>query len=94
VINEDVTAIVIDGIPVPTTAISATAFVSLIVMLVLFGYLVPRWMHNERVRDKDKQIDYLTIALDKRDDQVEKLLDQGQLVLDLLDEIKEEAQRR
>lgn len=91
---QDVTAIVIDGIPVPTTAVSATAFVSLIVMLVLFGYLVPRWMHNERVKDKDKQIDYLTTALDKRDDQVEKLLDQGQLVLDLLDEIKEEAQRR
>lgn len=86
--------IVIDGVPVPTTAISATAFVSLIVLLVLFGYLVPRWMHNERVKDKDKQIDYLTTALDKRDAQVEKLLDQGQLVLDLLDEIKEEAQRR
>lgn len=86
--------IVIDGVPIPTTAISATAFVSLIVMLVLFGYLVPRWMHNERVKDKDKQIDYLTTALDKRDDQVEKLLDQGQLVLDLLDEIKEEAQRK
>jgi hypothetical protein len=86
--------VVIDGVPIPTTAISATAFVSLIVMLVLFGYLVPRWMHNERVKDKDKQIDYLTTALDKRDDQVEKLLDQGQLVLDLLDEIKEEAQRR
>lgn len=86
--------VVIDGMPIPTTAISATAFVSLIVMLVLFGYLVPRWMHNERVKDKDKQIDYLTTALDKRDDQVEKLLDQGQLVLDLLDEIKEEAQRR
>lgn len=86
--------LVIDGMPIPTTAISATAFVSLIVLLVLFGYLVPRWMHNERVQDKDKQIDYLTAALDKRDDQVEKLLDQGQLVLDLLDEIKEEAQRR
>lgn len=87
-------AVIIDGVPVPTTAISATAFVSLIVLLVLFGYLVPRWLHNERMKDKDKQIDFLTTALDKRDDQVDKLLTQGQLVLDLLDEIKEEAQRR
>lgn len=87
-------AVVIDGVPVPTTAISATAFVSLIVLLVLFGYLVPRWLHNERMKDKDKQIDYLTSALDKRDDQVDKLIGGQQLVLDLLDEIKEEAQRR
>lgn len=87
-------AVLIDGVPIPTTAISATAFVSLIVLLVLFGYLVPRYLHNERMQDKNKQIDYLTAALDKRDDQVEKLLGQGQLVLDLLDEIKEEAQRR
>lgn len=87
-------AVIIDGVPVPTTAISATAFVSLIVLLVLFGYLVPRWLHNERMKDKDKQIDFLTTALDKRDDQVDKLLTQGQLVIDLLDEIKEEAQRR
>ena len=87
-------AVLIDGVPIPTTAISATAFVSLIVLLVLFGYLVPRYLHNERMQDKNKQIDYLTAALDKRDDQVEKLLEQGQLVIDLLDEIKEEAQRR
>lgn len=87
-------AIVIDGVPVPTTAVSATAFVSLIVLLVLFGYLVPRWLHNERMKDKDKQIDFLTSALDKRDDQVDKLLTQGQLIVDLLDDIKEEAQRR
>ncbi len=87
-------AIVIDGVPVPTTAISATAFVSLIVLLVLFGYLVPRWLHKERMQDKDKQIDFLTTALDKRDDQVDKLLTQGQLIVDLLEELKEEAQQR
>jgi hypothetical protein len=84
---------VIDGVPIPGTALSATAFVSLIVLLVLFGYLVPRWLHNERMKDKDKQIDFLTSALDKRDDQVDKLLGQGQLIIDLLDEIKEEAKR-
>jgi hypothetical protein len=87
-------AVIIDGVPVPTTAVSATAFVSLIVLLVLFGYLVPRWLHNERMKDKDKQIDFLASALDKRDDQVDKLLTQGQLIVDLLDDIKEEAQRR
>lgn len=86
-------AVVIDGVPIPGTALSATAFVSLIVLLVLFGYLVPRWLHNERMKDKDKQIDFLTSALDKRDDQVDKLLGQGQLIIDLLDEIKEEAKR-
>lgn len=84
---------VIDGVPIPTTALSATAFVSLIVMLVLFGYLVPRWLHNERVNDKTSQINYLQTALDKRDAQVDRLLEQGQLMLDLLEDIKAEAQR-
>lgn len=84
---------VIDGVPVPTTALSATAFVSLIVMLVLFGYLVPRWLHNERMTDKNSQITYLQTALDKRDAQVDRLLEQGQLMVDLLEDIKAEAQR-
>lgn len=87
------TQFVIDGVPIPTTALSATAFVSLIVMLVLFGYLVPRWLHNERVNDKTSQINYLQAALDKRDAQVDRLLEQGQLMLDLLEDIKAEAQR-
>lgn len=90
----ELTSVVIDGVPVPTTAVSATALVSLIVLLVLFGFLVPRRVMNERMRDKDKQIDYLTAALDKRDGQVDTLLNQGQLILDLLDEIKAEAKRR
>lgn len=86
--------IVIDGVPIPTTALSATAFVSLIVLLVLFGYLVPRWLHNERVNDKASQVSYLQTALDRRDDQVDKLLEQGELIISLLDELKEEARRR
>lgn len=85
--------VAIDGVPIPTTALSATAFVSLIVLLVLFGYLVPRWLHNERVRDKNDQISYLQTALDKRDSQVDKLLEQGQLTIDLLEDIKAEAKR-
>lgn len=92
--TQPVVALNVEGLPIPTTAISATALVSLIVLLVLFGYLVPRWLHNERMRDKDTQITYLQTALDRRDEQVGKLLEQGLMIIDLLEEIKSEAKRQ
>lgn len=72
----------------------AKGLVSLIVLLVLLGILVPRWIHKERVNDKDQQIKYLQAALDKRDEQVDSLLDGHNLVVQLLQSIKQEAERR
>ena len=62
--------------------------VSVFVMLVLFGGLIPRWIHNQRVGDRDKEIDLLRKMLDKRDTQFDKLVRQGELIVKLLEDIK------
>lgn len=74
--------------------LSAAAIAGLAIMLVLLGGLIPRWMHKERVSDKDRQISYLQAALDKRDEQVDKLVEKDQTVIQLLEGLKAEAERR
>lgn len=60
----------------------------LIVMVVVFGFLVPRWTVNRWLRDRDEQIAYHKAMLDKRDEQFVTLLQQGELTVRLLEEIK------
>ena len=74
--------------------IGAGALVSLTVLLVLLGVLVPRSQHKERIADKDRQIAALQTALDKRDEQVDKLLQNDHVVIELLRSLKREAERR
>jgi hypothetical protein len=64
-------------------AIAATA-----VLLILTGALVPRWIFNRIINDKDKLIDRLTRALDKRDEQFDILIKQGELSVRLLEDLK------
>lgn len=68
--------------------------VGAVVLAVLTGLLIPRWTHKERMNDKDAQIRYLQAALDKRDEQVGRLLDQGETSVHLLEDIKATAERR
>lgn len=72
----------------------AAALVSFFTMLIALGGLIPRWTHKERMTDKDRQISYLQAALDKRDEQLERLIDKDNLVLQLITSIKREAERR
>ncbi len=62
--------------------------VSMFVMLVFLGGLVPRWIHNERIKDKNQLIDKLTQALDKRDEQFDTLLKQNEISTAALEELK------
>lgn len=62
--------------------------VSVIVMLVVLGFLIPRWTVNRWLKDRDEQITYHKSMLDKRDEQIAKLLHQGELTVRLLEEIK------
>jgi Flp pilus assembly protein TadB len=68
--------------------------VALTVAAIISGLLVPRWVHRERITDKDRQITALQAALDKRDDQVTRLAASGELTVRLLEDIKREAARR
>lgn len=65
----------------------------LIVTVVVFGFLVPRWTVNRWLKDRDDQIKYLHSMVDKRDEQFDKLLTQGELNTRLLEDLKEAASK-
>lgn len=86
---------VFEGIPAAVLKdVGATALVSFSVLLVLLGGLIPRWQHKERIADKDRQIAAQQAALDKRDEQLERLIENDGIVIELLRSIKREAERR
>lgn len=71
-----------------------------VVALVLTGRLVPRSVHEDRVRDKAEQVTYLqqTLAVRDeqvrvRDEQVQKLLPNSDLTIQLLQGLAREAGR-
>lgn len=88
---------------VPLSAVldrSGWAAVALIVLAVVAGRLVPRSVHEDRVRDKTDQIAYLQETLRVRDEQVrvrdeqvQRLLTQSDLTVALLQALAREAHR-
>lgn len=73
---------------IPIIEYGPETLVGILVLLIATGQLIPRWTHKERVRDKDELIEKLQGALDKRDEQFDKLYTQGVLMLKLLEDIK------
>lgn len=74
--------------------------VALVVLLILGGRLITRAAHEDRVHDKDAQIEYLRETLKSRDEelqvrgqQVDKLLTQSDLTVQLLQSLAREAGR-
>jgi len=60
---------------------------TLIVLAVCFGFLIPRWTFNRIVRDLEKQrSEWRAIAL--------KLMGTGEVAVKALEEIKEEAAKK
>lgn len=83
-----------DGIPITALGdIGASTLLVLAVLLLFMGGLIPRWMHKERIADKDARINYLQTALDKRDEQVTTLINGHEMIIQLLQSIKDEAER-
>lgn len=70
-----------------------TSLLAAFVLLVFLGGLIPRWIHNQRIKDKDEQIVSLKAALDKRDEQFETLFKSNELIIRLLEDIKQQAAR-
>lgn len=60
----------------------------------MLGRLVPRWIHNQRVNDRDEQIKLLLTMLDKRDAQFEKLVEQNEITVKLLEDLKRASAER
>lgn len=77
----------------PWTDLSAAGLLSLTVLLIVFGYLIPRWTHTQRIADKDKQIALFEKMLEKRDEQVGRLIEQNEVIVKLLEDIKSASGR-
>lgn len=77
----------------PYSDLTPWGIVTVMVLMIAVGYLVPRWMHNQRMKDKDLTITYLQGALDKRDDQVGTLIKQNEVIIKLLEDIKASGRR-
>jgi hypothetical protein len=67
--------------------------VGICVLLIIFGGLIPRWTHTQRIKDKDELIKRLTAALDHRDAQFDTLTGQWGTIVKLLEDIKKAGDR-
>jgi hypothetical protein len=81
---------VIDGMPILTT-VGPWGLVSMFFILVFLGGLIPRWTHNQRVNDKEQTITYLESMVAKRDEQFDKLIENAEITVRLLEDIKRAA---
>lgn len=61
----------------------------LIVLMICFGLLIPRWSHVQRINDYKEQIKLLREIVQRRDRQLLLLLQPGQVAVKMLEEIKE-----
>jgi len=68
-----------------------SSLVALFVIAIALGYLVPRWMHIQRIKDKDELIANLRKALDKRDEQFDKLIASVEVAVRTIEELKTQA---
>lgn len=85
----------IGGIPVAQlVTLGPWHIVTLTVLLVLFGVLVPRWLHQQRIQDRDKHIALLERTLEKREEQFTQLIKNDELVIKLLEDLREASKRQ
>lgn len=85
-------------IPPGVTDLGLGGLVAMGLLLIFFGKLIPRSVHEDRVGDlkaqlteKDATITYLQTALDKRDAQVDKMLSDAQISTRAIESIQREA---
>lgn len=72
----------------------AGGMLSLLYWLLATGRLIPRRYYEERVADKDKQIDLLSKTVDVKDDQLGKALSTGETSVKILESIEQLARDR
>lgn len=92
-----------DWLGIPATVLadrSGWAIAGVFVLLMAFGRLIARSVHEDRIKDKDDQIASLRETLTVRDEQVRvrdeqttKLLAQSDLTVQLLQSLAKEAGR-
>lgn len=83
---------VADEILIPQLAnIGPWGLITLFVLAVFFGYLIPRWTHKQRISDKEDEIKFLRETLGKKDEQLQTAINNNELVVKALEDIKRRA---
>jgi hypothetical protein len=80
--------------PMEWAEIGPWGLVTIFVLFVGTGLLIPRWTFSKILRDKDTIIELQQKALDKRDEQFNTLAEQNKLTIVLLQDIKRMGQVR
>lgn len=60
----------------PLGSIGATGILALVVLLIVRGGIIPRSTHEDRMKDKDNQIDYYRTALSRETKRNDELVHQ------------------
>ena len=72
----------------PENLSSPAILLGLVVVAIVFGGLMPRWLHKQIVADKDKETDSWKAIAHKVIDQNAELLEQSKTSLHIGEEIK------
>ncbi|WP_072689245.1 hypothetical protein [Rhodococcus marinonascens] len=72
---------------------SPTILLGLVVVLILAGALVPRWLHKSVMTRADKERDDWRDTATKQSEQISELLEQSKTALHIGEEIKRLAER-
>lgn len=71
----------IDGLGVPLNELTPVAVVMLGVVLIYFGYLIPRWQHKQWIAEKDARLEERQARIDEQADTILAQRDQINLLL-------------
>jgi len=70
----------VSNLPVP---LGATGILAIVFLMVMRGKLVPRSVHEDRMKDKDTQIKYLETALQRTEQRNGELMSQVGLLMEV-----------
>lgn len=75
----------------PIAPVGAGSILCFVILLILRGALIPRSIHEDRMRDKDQQIEYLTTTNNQLSAQNEALMKVGYTAEKVLMSLREAA---
>lgn len=65
--------------------------ITIIILCIVFGLLIPRWTFNRIVRELEKQNKLLEAMLNKRDEHLSIALNAGRVPVKVFEDLKSEA---
>jgi hypothetical protein len=67
----------------PIGSLGATGILAVVVLLILRGNLIPRSVHEDRIRDKDAEVSYYQQALEREQRRGDVLAAQNETLMEV-----------